>query len=83
MKISSAFILYEIIQAMLEKMFKVSRVNSREIKLIETEVFERVDATLARSLMIKKRNIMLIQNMFKPQVLFFRQLENVINKTYS
>ncbi len=32
--------------------------------------------------MIKKRNMMLIKSMFKPQVLFFSNLEKVINKMY-
>ena len=32
--------------------------------------------------MMKKRNIILIKNMFKPQVSLFKQLEFVINKMY-
>ena len=32
--------------------------------------------------MMKKRNIILIKNMFKPQVMMFKQLEYVINKMY-
>lgn len=81
-KITTSYILYEIIQTMLEKMFKVSRINNRELKLIENEVFEHSDSFLVKRIMTKKRNIIIIKNMFKPQVLLFRQLEFAIKRMY-
>lgn len=81
-KITTEYVLYEIIQAMLEKMFKVSRINNREFKVIENDVFDTPDSSLVKRIMIKKRNIMIIKNMFKPQVSLFRQLEFVIKQSY-
>lgn len=81
-KITTGFILYEITQAMLEKMFKLLATVSREIKIIEDRVFEWWDYSLVKDIMIKKRNIILLRNMFKPQTLLFKQLEFVINKMF-
>ena len=81
-KITTWYILYEIIQTMLEKMFRVARINNKEIKALELKVFESDDYNLVRDIMMKKRNIILIKNMFKPQVSLFKQLEFVINKMY-
>jgi hypothetical protein len=67
---------------MLEKMFRVARINNKEIKALELKVFESDDYNLVRDIMMKKRNIILIKNMFKPQVSLFKQLEFVINKMY-
>lgn len=82
-KITTGYILYEITQAMLEKMFKVSNTVNREIKIIETKVFESWSSSLVRDIMIKKRNIILLRNMFKPQTHLFKQIEFVINKMYN
>ena len=81
-KVTTWYILYEIIQTMLEKMFRVARINNKEIKALELKVFESDDYNLVRDIMMKKRNIILIKNMFKPQVSLFKQLEFVINKMY-
>ena len=63
-------------------MFRVARINNKEIKALELKVFESDDYNLVRDIMMKKRNIILIKNMFKPQVSLFKQLEFVINKMY-
>lgn len=81
-KITTWYILYEIIQNMFEKMFKVTRLNNKDIKNLEQKVFESDDYNLVRDIMIKKRNIIFIKNMFKPQVILFKQLEYTINKMY-
>lgn len=81
-KITTGYILYEIIQTMLEKMFRVTRLNNKEVKILENQVFENNDYNLVRDIMIKKRNIILLKNLFKPQVMLFKQLEFAINKMY-
>ena len=52
------------------------------MRILEQNVFESDDYGLVREIMMKKRNIILIKNMFKPQVMMFKQLEYVINKMY-
>lgn len=81
--ISSAFILYEIIQVMLEKMFKVIHNVRWDIKYLERQVFDNVDSSLVRDIMIKKRNIILLKNMFKPQLGVMASLESSVNKLFS
>ena len=63
-------------------MFKVSNTVNSEIKIIETKVFESWSSSLVRDIMIKKRNIILLRNMFKPQTHLFKHIEFVINKMY-
>lgn len=81
-KITTWYILYEIIQNMLEKMFRVTRANNKDMRILEQKVFESDDYNLVRDILTKKRNIILIKNMFKPQVILFKQLEYTINKMY-
>lgn len=81
-KITTWYILYEIIQGMFEKMFKVTRANNKEIRVLEQKIFEIDDSNLVKDIMIKKRNIIFIKSMFKPQVVLFKQLEYTINKMY-
>ena len=78
-KITSWFILYEIIQAMLEKMFKLTANVMIDIKSLENKVFEKTSAGLVKNIMIKKRNIWVLKYMFKPQILVLKTLENHIN----
>ena len=82
-KISTWYILYEITQAMLEKMFNVIKNITLDIKVIETKIFDWKDSTsLVRDIMIKKRNIITLKHMFKPQIAVLKQLKNLINDIY-
>jgi Mg2+ and Co2+ transporter CorA len=47
---------------MLEKMFKVIKKVSYDIKLIEKQVFEKTDHSLVKDIMIKKRNIVVLKH---------------------
>lgn len=83
-KVTSWYILYEITQVMLEKMFKVLKNVRFDIKDIESQVFDwENNSSLVKDIMFKKRNIITLKNMFKPQVIVLRQLEMVINKIYA
>lgn len=81
-KISTGYILYEITQAMLEKMFNVIKNIKLDIRQLETKVFETGNTSLVKDIMIKKRNIVVLKHMFKPQVVVLKQLENAINEMY-
>ncbi len=81
-KFTSGYILYEIIQAMLEKMFKTIKNISKDIKQLEKEVFENPNTSLVKDIMIKKRNIVVLMHMFKPQINVLKNLENVMNRDY-
>lgn len=81
-KITTWYILYEITQNMFEKMFRVTRANNKDIRTLEQKIFEIDDSNLVKDIMIKKRNIIFLKSMFKPQVVLFKQLEYTINKMY-
>jgi Mg2+ and Co2+ transporter CorA len=74
-KFTSAYILYEITQVMLEKMFRVIKNIGRDIKQLEKEVFEKPNSFLVKDIMIKKRNIVVLMHMFKPQINVLKQIE--------
>ena len=82
-KVTTGYILYEITQVMLEKMFRVWNNINSDVKKIEEKVFDWEDSSaLVKDIMIKKRNIITLKHMFKPQVVVLKQLEYIVNKTY-
>ena len=81
-KINPWYILYEMIQVMLEKMFKVISTNKKEFRQLENIIFEWASANNVKNILIKKRNIIFLKHMFEPQVIILRQLENELNKFF-
>lgn len=83
LKITSGYILYEIIQTMLEKMFKSYQNIRKDIRILEKQTFDSASSTLVKDIMIKKRNIIFLKHMFKPQVEVMKTLENSVNKLFN
>ncbi len=81
-KVSSGFILYEIIQVMLEKMYRVIQNMRSDIKHLERQVFDNISPNLVRDIMVKRRNIVILKNMFKPQLGVMASLETAVNKLF-
>jgi len=67
---------------MLEKMFKVVENIRSDFKYIEKQVFDNISSPLVKDIMIKKRNVFVLKNMFKPQVLVMNSLENSVNQLF-
>jgi len=81
-KLTSAFVLYELLQVMLEKLFKV-RINiSKDLKLLESTVFENNKRSLVKDIMLKKRNIVILKHMLKPQTSVLKLIEFNVNKIF-
>jgi len=80
--VSSGLILYELIQEMLEKMFRVTLNVKRDISALERQVFEKMSAPLVRNILIKKRNIIVLKHMFQPQMWVLIGLENHMKKLF-
>lgn len=80
--VSSGLILYEVIQVMLEKMFKLGKNIRKDIKLIEGQVFDNLNSRLVKDIMIKKRNIIVLKHMFSPQKSVLIGLENHMKKVF-
>lgn len=81
-KLYSWYILYEIIEAMLEKIFNSINNSKKDLQLLERKVFEKVNYKLVNDIMIKKRNIIFLKHMFLPQVSVMRSTESNINKIF-
>jgi magnesium transporter len=81
-KINPGYILYEIIQVMLEKMFKVIYNLKKDLRFLEEKIFEDASADEVKIILIKKRNIVFLKHIFQPQVVLLRQLENSLNKFF-
>jgi len=81
-RFTSWYILYELIQSMLEKMFKVLDNNAKDLKDLEKIVFTNSSSSLVQKIMIKKRNIMFLKHMFKPQIAVLKLIEMHINKMF-
>ena len=79
---STWLILYELIQEMLEKMFRVSQKVKGDIGEIEKKVFQKAQAPLVRDILIKKRNIITLKHMFQPQMWVLIGLENHMKKLF-
>ncbi len=83
-KVSTGYILYEITQAMLEKMFRVTKKITDDLKKLEWQIFDwDNNSSLVKYILIKKRNIILLKHMFTPQKSVFKQLETTVNEIYS
>ncbi len=78
----SGYILYEIIEAMFEKIFNSINNTKKDLHKLEKFVFEKVDYKLVNEIMIKKRNIIFLKHMFLPQVAVMRSTESNINKIF-
>ena len=81
-KITSWYILYEIIQSMLEKMFKFIDNIKKDLKILEKQVFEKANASLVKEIMIKKRNIVIMKHMLLPQIAVMRTIETQMNEMF-
>lgn len=81
-KINPWYLLYELVQVMLEKMFRVIYNLNKDLKLLEKKIFDYPNTDQAKIILIKKRNIVLLKHIFKPQVILLRQLEHEINKFF-
>ena len=51
---------------------------SKDLKNLENELFSSRSQNIIRELMVKKRNIITLKHMMKPQISVLRQTENYI-----
>jgi magnesium transporter len=68
---------------MLESMFKVIKNITLDIKELELLVFEKPSNSLVKDIMIKKRNIVVLKHMFRPQVVVLKILETTVKELYT
>lgn len=79
----AGMILYEIIEGMLDHVMRMIEKFHRDLKWLETDLFEAKDGSaFIRSIMIRKRNIITIKHMIKPQIQAMHILELRIKQLF-
>ena len=73
--INTAYILYDILDGMFDKMFRVLDNVARDLKNLENSLFTGNDKQLISEIMIKKRNIILLKHIMKPHLQVLKILE--------
>ena len=81
---SPAYILYDIIESYLDKTMKMLERFNRDLKNLETELFtKRKKTSMIRDIMIKKRNIITLKHMMRPQIPVLRLIETRMKERFS
>ena len=80
---SPAILLYAIIEAYLDKTMKMLERFARDLKNLERELFSARGTETIRNIMTKKRNIITLKHMMKPQILVLRMIENQMKARFS
>lgn len=76
--ITSGTILYQVIDQMLDKVFRTLERFGKDLRQIEKSLFDNksgISTTLIQEIMIKKRNIITLKHMIKPQIQAIKILE--------
>ena len=73
--VNTAYILYDLLDAMFDKMFRLMDNFARDLKGLETTLFTGNDKHLISEIMIKKRNIILLKHIMKPHLQVLKILE--------
>ncbi len=82
-KTSPAFILYDILDSYLEKTMKMLERIGRDTKSIERDLFANRSTDTIRNIMTKKRNIITLKHMMKPQISVLKMVELRMKERFS
>lgn len=81
--VSPAFLLYEIIESYLDKTMYMLERFARDLKILERELFSTRGTHTIRNIMTKKRNIITLKHMMKPQIAVLRMIELRMKERFS
>lgn len=81
--VNTGYMLYDLVDAMLDKMFRLLEKLGKDLRAIENSLFSgNADENLIREIMIKKRNIVTLKHMVKPQIAALKLLELRMNAIF-
>lgn len=81
--VNTGYVLYDLIDAMLDKIFRLLDKMGKDLRSLENALFrERPDEDLIREIMVKKRNIVMLKHMIKPQIAALKVLEHRMNAMF-
>ncbi|MDD2565646.1 MAG: magnesium transporter CorA family protein [Candidatus Gracilibacteria bacterium] len=81
-EINPGYILYDMIDVMLDKVFRLLDKTSRDLRNIEGRIFQEAGKDLISELMIKKRNSITLRHMLSPQIQVLKMLEIRTNSLF-
>ncbi len=81
--ITPAFLLYEIIENFLDKTMKMLERFGKDLKILERELFNTRGTELIKSIMTRKRNIITLKHMMKPQIAVLKMIEIRMKERFS
>jgi len=73
--VNTGYMLYDLIDSMLDKVFRVLHRFSKDMRIIETDLFTNVGRDTIAEIMIRKRNIITLKHMISPQIHVLKVLE--------
>ncbi len=81
--ITPAFLLYEIIERFLDKTMRMLERFGKDLKVLERELWSARGTDLIRSIMTRKRNIITLKHMMKPQIAVLKMIEIRMKERFS
>lgn len=76
------YILYDIIDAMMDKIFRLLDKFSKDLRVLESSIFEQSWREVISEIMIKKRNAITLKHMLNPQIQVLKMLEIRTNSLF-
>lgn len=73
--VNTGYMLYDLIDSMLDKMFRVLHRFGKDMRAIEANLFTNVGKDTIAEIMIRKRNIITLKHMISPQIQVLKVLE--------
>jgi len=83
LQVEPAFLLYEILEGFLDKTMKMLERFSRDLKALEYELFSARGTNTIRNIMTRKRNIITLKHMMKPQIAVLKMIEIRMKERFS
>ncbi len=83
-KISPYYIAYKIIDVMFDKTLKILWKSSKDLTILEWNIFENnwLNKAMLEDMMIKRRNLVFLKHLFIPQKELLEELQKTIEKFY-
>lgn len=71
----SGYILYKLLDTMMDTTFKVVESMGKEIRMLEKEIFARSSEKTIENMLVRRRNIIALKHMVRPQIRVMKVLE--------
>lgn len=80
--INTGYMLYDLIDSMLDKVLKMLNRFGRDLRNLETNLFRDVGEETIAEIMIRKRNLIALKHMISPQIQVLKTLELRMNRLF-